>query len=431
MFVLTVALPTSVLIAQTIRIVLAEMWGASPETSKIQRAIWLDPANPELHYSLGGNYLLGTERAGLEESVEEFRKATKLNPHSSVYWSGLAMACYAAGEQSCAGEAFHKAAELAPSNPYRVWEAAVNDVISGRRREAVAQLKRYVELQPDRASTAFELLLRHFEEYDVIRNDLLGATANINARLAYLDFLAAGKRFDLAGSYWAEMVAARSGVPFAGVKPYLERLIACGHYAEAAQLWSYLEKTGVVANVPHLDENLVFNGNFEREPLDAGFDWRYQQQRFLNLDFSSQPAHSGARALRVDFTSPQNLEYEPVIQLVPMAPNESYLLTAYVKSDGITSDSGPRFRVSDPQCPACLNTATEGVTGTTSWHQVALRFTTGPETEVVRISIWRPRSRSFPMEISGTAWFDDVSLRPVQPGSEQQFPNKHSLKIER
>jgi hypothetical protein len=58
--------------------------------------------------------------------------------------------------------------------------------------------------------------------------------------------------------------------------------------------------------------------------------------------------------------------------------------------------------------------ATEGVTGTTGWHETGLQFTAGPATSIVRVSIWRPRSRSFPMEISGSVWFDDISLRQEQ-----------------
>lgn len=68
----------------------------------------------------------------------------------------------------------------------------------------------------------------------------------------------------------------------------------------------------------------------------------------------------------------------------------------------------------DPKCPACLDAATEGATGTKDWHEVSVQLTAGPDTEMVRISIWRPHSRSFPMEISGKAWFDDISLRPLQ-----------------
>ena len=45
-------------------------------------------------------------------------------------------------------------------------------------------------------------------------------------------------------------------------------------------------------------------------------------------------------------------------------------------------------------------------------HQVTIEFTSGLQTHAVRVSVWRPRSRVFPMEISGSFWLDAVSLRP-------------------
>ena len=101
---------------------------------------------------------------------------------------------------------------------------------------------------------------------------------------------------------------------------------------------------------------LVFNGGFEQEPLNAGFDWRFAQQPYLTLDFFDATAHTGARSFRADFTVPQNSEYEPVYQLVPVVPGQTYELSAYVKSEAITSDSGPRLRVLDPKCLVCLDT---------------------------------------------------------------------------
>jgi len=114
----------------------------------------------------------------------------------------------------------------------------------------------------------------------------------------------------------------------------------------------------------------------------------------------------------------QNNEFELTYQLVPVVPETTYELTAYVESKTITSDSGPRLRVVDPECVACLDVATPGTTGTTDWHQVTTQFTTGQKTDVVRLSLWRPRSRSYPMEISGQSCFDDISLHrasaPIQ-----------------
>src|SRR5208283_5403688 len=102
-------------------------------------------------------------------------------------------------------------------------------------------------------------------------------------------------------------------------------------------------------------------------------------------------------------------------QIIPVAPNQAYALAAYVRSSDITSDSGPRLRVTDPACPRCLDASTDTTLASTPWRQVTLRFTAGAQTQAVRVSVWRARSRSFPMEISGSFWLDSVSVRAERP----------------
>jgi hypothetical protein len=416
LFLLLVSIPAFVLIAKTIRISLAGTWGDSFDATSIERAIALDRDNPQLHYMLGMVYLFGGESLPPAPAVRDMRRATELLPNSAKFWSGLGKACWMAADQPCADQAFERAMELGPTTPRYVWDAAVNSVGLNRPAPAIAQLKTFLQLQPGSYPQVFQLAWRAFGNSDRLWRDLVSVSGNGNMKLAYLEFLGENGRFDLSEKYWTEMVAARQAVPIAAAKPYLEGLLSNAHYRQAAGVWRYLRQTGSVNDVSSQGpDNLVFNGGFEQEPLGAGFDWRLQPQPYITADFSDFSAHSGRRALRVDFTVPQNLEYEPIQQLVAVSPGQTYELTAYVRSGSITSDSGPRLRVTDPQCAACLDVSTPGVTGTTPWHKTVLRFTTGAATDILRVSVWRPRSRVFPMEISGSAWFDDISLRPAVP----------------
>jgi hypothetical protein len=414
LFLAIVAVPAAAFVFQTARVTVVETWADSLDPTKLQRAISLDSSNAKLHYILAMIFLLSPDGINRDKSVQELRAAIGLNPHVADYWSGLGKACYVSGDQPCAREAFQRAATLAPSKPQYAWDAAMNRVITGQPGEAVADCRRFLQLQPDKAQDVFQLLGSRFQDADLVWNGLLESSPDASLKLAYLDFLTAGGSVDVAARRWAEMVAANQTISFASVKPYLERLLSGGHYQEALGVWGYLARTRVVGGGARSDaDNLVYNGGFEQAPLNTGFDWRYQPQAFLDLDFSDSSAHSGTHALRLEFLLPKNLEYEAAAQLVPVVPGQSYLLTAYLRSENITSTSGPCLRVSDPKCPACLDTATAGVTGTTPWHEAKVEFTAGAETDLIRISIWRPRSRTFPMEISGRAWVDDVALHAI------------------
>jgi tetratricopeptide (TPR) repeat protein len=410
-FLAALIVPGLVLVFETGRVVLAQTLGDSFNAQSIRHAIALDPANPDPRFELGKILLLTGDPEQQLAAEEQFRTATEMNRNSAVYWSGLAAACYAVANQACADDAFTRAQELAPSNPIFSWQAAVNDVVSNQPQAAVRNVKTFLRLQPDGLTQSFQLLTRGFDNPELIWRDLLGNNSDTRVQVKFLEFLAAANRADAADGFWRDMAAQKKAVSIAEVTPYIDQLLANGHYTEAANVWSYARAQRSANYADALSEpNLVFNGSFEREPLNAGFDWRHAQQPYVELSFSDPMAQSGRRALGVDFTIPQNADYDLLYQFVPVEPNHTYELSAFFKAQGITSDSGPRLRVLDPRCQACLDVATDGPTGTTDWRRVDKQFSTGPTTDIIRLSLWRPRSRTYPTEIAGQLWLDDVSL---------------------
>jgi hypothetical protein len=124
----------------------------------------------------------------------------------------------------------------------------------------------------------------------------------------------------------------------------------------------------------------------------------------------------------MDFTVGRNENYIGPLQFVPVVPNQDYLLKAYVRSQNITSDSGPRLQVIEPGCPTCMNALSETTQGTTPWHLVTLKFITGPNTHLVGVLVLRQRGRSFPNEITGSFWMDSVSLNAIDSDSDEVSP---------
>lgn len=403
LFLLAVFLPGAWLAALAARVGLAATWGDSLEIATLQRAVALDRGNADLHFNLGTVYLWA-EGGNPAAAVEELQQATRLNPNAAAYWPALAQACYAAGQSGCAGQAWERAVQLAPSKPRYRWEAALHYLVSRRPQAAWPHLRRLLQYQPRRAAEVFELLQRSGSDGQEVWGHLVG-TADAEVRLRFLSFLVAHAQFPAAARFWNELAATPGELPLSAADDYVEQLLRHGHYGAAAAAWARLR--------PGTEEgNLAFNGGFEQAPLEAGFDWHFQPQTYLAINFADAGAHSGRHALRLDFTAPANAEYEPAYEFVRVRPGQSYTLSAWVRSASLTSDSGPRLQVVDPQCPACLSLASAGTVGTRAWQQVAVQFTAPPAAQVVRLSLWRPRSRSFPMEISGQFWLDDVAVRP-------------------
>jgi tetratricopeptide (TPR) repeat protein len=414
-FLSTVVLLGALLAGNAVRIAIADFWGDSYDIVTVRRAIALDPNNPEFHQWLGVLYLSGAA-PDFDAALPSLRKATELNPRQSRYWLELAQGCFVTGDHACADRSFERAIQLEPMRPGTAWDAANYYVATDQPDLAFAHFRRLLDLSPDQAEQAFELSWRGFNDPARIWQDLVSQSRNVQVKCAYLTFLAEKNRFDLTGKYWTEIAHEDSAPTFVMVQSYLQRLLGAQQYTEAAQLWQDILRLGVVSRPKFQSpDNLVFNASFEQPILNAGFDWQTPRQDYVSVDFSDPASRGQGNALRVDFTVPHNADVEPLYQFVPVVPNQSYQLSAYVRSEEITSESGPRLRIQDAVCPACLDTATEGTVGTTPTHHVTMTFATGPQTSVVRLSLWRPRGRTFPMDIQGHFWLEEVSLITLKP----------------
>ena len=409
-----VAALSVVLARETLRIAVAATLGDSDKVEEVRRAIALDPANPELHHRLGMISYFTMAAFDPTEGISHLRRATELDPRASHYWLDLANACESSGDVVCADQAFEKAAQLSPMTPHFQWAAGNHYLRAGRTEVALAHFRRLLDLDPGYAFPTFHLCLGVLENPEIIRQRVLPDGTNPRLKLAYIDFLSNNDQVDFAHRVWEQVAHDGSSFPFSMTDTYLNRLIALGRGQEASGVWQDLQRLGVIVKPMSNDpDNLVFNGDFEQDPLNAGFDWRYGDVPYLSRDFADPTAYHGARCLRLDFPVRRNDEYLALYQFVPVAPNRSYLLALHARSQNITSDSGPRLRVVDLRCPTCLTAFSEGTTGTTPWHEVQLRFSTGSQTRLVHLSIFRLRSRTFPMDITGSFWLDDVVLKPA------------------
>ena len=401
--------------AEAIKIAAVTALGESAEVPDIQKALALDPGNPVLHNRLAQLYGDSLEPSNLPAAVQEARRATALDPNKSDYWLTLASACESVRDNACADQAVERALDLSPKAPRVWWDAGNHYLRTDRPESALPCFHRLLELSPDYATPTFDLTLRAYGDPKMILEKVVGNEKNPQLGLAFADFMSANNEFDAAHQAWTRIAGGGSPFPFAAVQPYIERLLSHGQYQEARAIWLNLEGRGIIAKPADSGEgDLVFNGGFEQSPLDAGFDWRSPASSYVSVDFTDASPYEGAHCLRVDFPVGQNDEFEPVYQIVPVVPDLAYSLTAYVRSRDITSDSGPRLRVTDPDCPTCLDAVTDSTVGSTPWHKVTMSFAAGAKTQAVRVSVWRARSRVFPMEISGTFWLDAVSLRAEQ-----------------
>jgi len=116
----------------------------------------------------------------------------------------------------------------------------------------------------------------------------------------------------------------------------------------------------------------------------------------------------------LDFGGGRNLEISAPMQYVAVEPNRKYHFHAFMETEGISTESGMRFSIFDPNHNGAVNLMTENFTGSHKWTATDLDVATGPETHFLVVRLYRVASRLFENRLSGTVWLADVTLIPAE-----------------
>jgi tetratricopeptide (TPR) repeat protein len=401
-----------------LRIAIAGALGAFSRPRWLELAMRFDSANPHYKERLGSLLEFSLE-ARPEVAVGWFRRAVENDPENGFLWRQLAEACEFADDEACASQAFARARQLDPRSPALAWDMANFALWRHQPGQAAAEFRYLLELAPDYAPAVFSVGRTAFSGLEFLADRVISPRAAPQVSLTLIQLAAKEQDWPLAAKLWKQLVAADAAFPVHEVQPYLEALMAAGRLAEAWQVWADLRHLHVIAPDSSGPGNRVYNGNFSNAPLNAGFDWHAAALSGVELTFGDPDGPRGQPCLRVDFWLAQNLEAELVYQLVPVVGNRRYHLSAWTKSEELTSSSGVRLRVLDPEHSGCAKAETPATTATTGWHRVDADVVTCADTRVVRLALWRPHSDDFPTRISGHFWISAVSLVETgTPGGE-------------
>jgi tetratricopeptide (TPR) repeat protein len=401
---------------------------ASPQA--IQTAIKWDPQNPEYYDALATLTHLYAAGGNSAEVVRLSERATTLSPYNAFYWADLGAAYEWSGRNDDALRAFTRAHALFPNSPEINWKIANFYVRTGKISDALRTLKEVLLEDPSKERQVFSLVANATADTQEILREMLPQSAPI--LLDYLDFQIETNRMDPAAQTWATLLELKSPFDPARVLPYLDALIQRAQVDRLTAAWASLatrfpQEIAARESKP----NLITNANFAFAPLNGGFDWRVipVQGAAVTVEASTGvDASTGidaGKSLRIDFDGTQNLDYAHILQYVPVTPNTTYKFSAYMRAQGITTDSGPRFVLQDAYDPATLvdvssaaanpirfSISTDNVTGTSDWSPHQLEFKTTGNTRLLIVKVVRPPSHKFDNKLAGTVWIARVTLLP-------------------
>jgi hypothetical protein len=377
----------------------------------IQTAIKWDPGNPEYYDDLATLTHLYSSGGNPAEVVRLSEKATQLSPYDAFYWADLGAAYEWAGRKNDALIAFTRARALFPNSPEINWKAANFYVRIRRTSDALAALQQVLLEDSAKERQVFVLATNATADNQEILAEMLPKRGHVI--LDYLNFQIETGRMEAARETWAMLLESKLPFELSQSFPYLDALIQHRDVDQLTQAWGALcvrFPQDVCAR--ESKPNLITNGDFAFPLLNGGLDWRAIPVEGVAVSEDPSVGVPGSKSLRIDFNGTQNLEYAHVLQYVPVTSNTAYTFSAYMRAQGITTDSGPRFEVLDAYDPSKLFLSTENVTGTSDWSAHQIEFKTSTDTHMLIVRIARPISHKFDNRLAGAVWIARVTLLP-------------------
>ncbi len=393
----------------------AAHWAGSADPAQWLRAAQTESSNADRWYELARYRQLDFAHSDLPLALDYYRRATSLNPRSSFYWMDFAGAYESAGDVADAEQAFRKARELYPISGDAAWRFGNFLLRQGRVPEAFQQIHDALAVDSKLTVSAISVCWRSTRDIDQILKAVLpdGPDENWGA----IQFFVRAREPLAAMAVWKRIAAHHDSFPAADAFPLLDMLIVTGHVDEARVVWSQALQAAGVPRESAAGGSLVWNGGFENDPLDGGFDWRLLPVEGAEMRWDEEDLHSGRRSLRVDFDGKTNVDFENVWQYVPVSPSTSYRFGAFFRTEDLTTDSGIHFDIRDVSRPGTPVRSTPNLVGSQNWAEQKIEMVTGPDTSLLQIVLRRTRSDKLGNKIRGTAWIDDVTLVPIGRGA--------------
>ena len=411
--ILVFALAAGALLSyQAARLWLADYRIHSTRLEVIERGVAVEPGNAAAWDLLGRHRQLDLANSDPVQVLTDYQRAVQDDPLSANFCMNLAAAYEANGDLAGAQHAFEQARSVYPLSAEVGWNYGNFLVRQNQDAAGYAEIRHAVQSDPRLLPLAISRVLRASRDVNVLLDQAL--PPDVDAYTQALNFFASQRQTDAALSVWRRLITLGKPVPLARTFPFFDELIQDDRSVDAKQVWV---EALTAAGLPHdepLNHSLVWNGEFSRDFDNGGLGWRWNSPWDVAIDFDSAPPSHGVRSVRLDFGGGRNLELSQPAQYVPVEPGRVYHFHGYMRTEEITTESGMRFSIVDPNHDAAVNVLSDNFTGTHPWTAAEMDVTAGPNTHFLLVRLLRVGSRLFDNKLRGRVWIADVSLVPTE-----------------
>lgn len=377
-----------------------------PNLASLRRAAWLDPGNAEYRYHVGRYYDLVARDPNA--ALEEYKAAAQLNPHSARYWFDLASAYQVLGDIANQTASLERAIQADPTTPDFAWDAANLYLSQGQNEKALKEFRVVIANDASLAEGALKLCWRVEPDVSALLHDVIPHRSE--SYVALLSLLQSNHETAASMKVWDALIQSQQPFPPQASYEYLRYLIEQKEVSEAVLVWQQTTARFGLGEYLPSSNNLVVNGNFNLQVLNAGFDWQYRKEPSVTLTLDPSEFHGGRRSLLITFDGPGITE-AGIFQFIAVQPNTTYDFTGYYKNGEMEGAGGPHFTIQDVYSQGVYFESDE-LKNSGFWKSETGEFTTGPDCKLVMLHVRRLPSGS-PMR--GKLWIDDFHLVPKNP----------------
>ncbi len=344
-------------------------------------------------------------KANPAQAITYLSAAVRNNPTDGPAYAAIARLKEESGDLAGAEKAMQAAAQMAPRRVDVQLEAAGFWFRRGDIARAMKHMDVVLTFGDSLRADLFPVLLKLAE--DPATREIAHAKL-LKQRIAwwpqFFDHAAANAtNIETLRALFQMQAGGPNAVTREGLRAYLQRLQRENLWIESYFVWlNHLRKDqlNAIGN--------LFNGGFEEEIGNLGFDWIVTPASQVVVDTASTYGSTGHKALRVVFRGPR-IQFQHVHQYLMLDPG-SHVLHGRVRPDNLETAEGVQWSI------YCVGHAqamahSERFAGTDHWQHFTAQFQVPARDCAVQMLRLELAGRSaLDYEAKGAIWFDDLSI---------------------
>jgi len=381
------------------------LYQSSPSEENLLSATRLAPSNPDPFYRLGIFYQWDIQHIDLKEAARSFRRAIERNPLDQESWLNLAKTYHRMGERTASASALENAISVFPTSYRGRWMGGNLLLQQGNFEKALPHFSYLLAHYPNQSATVYDVLDKAINDPDFVLERMVPKDPLSFEQ--YLSYLYQTGDKDPVRKGWAKRSSFGYQADRGQTLRHIGFLISRDEFNEAFQVWKARLQEEGLSTVS--DGNLITNGGFEKEQvLGGGFDWKIEKVPGAEVSFDPSVAFEGKRSLKIVFDGKENVDFYHVYQFLPLKSDTEYVLSAYVKTEALTTKSGLKIEVVGVGQP--LQGVSETLIGDNAWRELIVSFRTPAQLQGGLVRVRRDKTDKFDRYISGTIWIDNFQL---------------------